>query len=64
MQWHNYREKHDNKLLFQMHIYECTNKGTQTQEKQNILQYEIQKKSHNNNTKKQDYILLLFALFI
>ena len=31
--------------------------------KQNILQYEIQKKSHNN-TKKQDYILLLFALFI
>ena len=33
-----------------MHIYECANKGTQTQA--------------NNNTKKQDYILLLFALFI
>jgi len=49
-----------------MHIYECTNKGTQTQEKTNILQYEVQKKSHNNNNlgKKQDYILLLFALFI
>jgi len=47
-----------------MHMYECTNKGTQTQEKQNILQYEIQKKSHNNNTKKQDYNLLLIALFI
>ena len=48
-----------------MHIYECTNKGSQTQEKnKTILQYEIQKKSHNNNTKTQDYILLLFALFI
>ena len=36
-----------------MHIYECTNKGSQTQEKnKTILQYEIQKKSHNNNTKK------------
>ena len=33
-----------------MHTYECTNKGTQTQD--------------NNNTEKQDYILSLFALFI
>jgi len=36
-----------------MHVYECTNKGTQTQEKQNILQYEIQNKSHNNTTKNK-----------
>ena len=33
MQWHKYREKHDNKLLFKCIFIQCTNKGTQTQEK-------------------------------
>ena len=48
-----------------MLIYECTNKGTQTQEKNNILQYEIQKKSHNNNTKKPRlYSSFICAIYI
>jgi len=47
-----------------MHIYECTNKGTQTQEKTKHITIRDTKESHNNNTKKQDYILLFFALFI
>ena len=49
MQWHKYREKHGNKLLFKcifmnVHIRVHTRKR-----KQNILQYEIQKKSDNYN---------------
>ena len=65
MQWHKYREKHDNKLLFKCIFMNVQIRVHKRKKKQNILQYEIQKKSHNlNNTKKQDYILLLFALFI
>ena len=66
MQWHKYREKHDNKLLFKCIIMNVQIRVHRRKKKQNILQYEIQKKSHNNNNlgEKQDYILLLFALFI
>ena len=64
MQWHKYREKHDNKLLFKCIFMNVKIRVHRRKKKQNILQYEIQKKSHNNNTKHQDYILLLFALFI
>jgi len=66
MQWHKYREKHDNKLLFKCIFMNVQIRVHRRKKKQNILQYEVQKKSHNNNNlgKKQDYILLLFALFI
>ena len=49
-----------------MHNYECTNKGTQTQEK-NKTYYNTRYKRKVIIIilkKKQDYILLLFALFI
>jgi len=50
-----------------MHIYECTNKGTQYARKKNILQYEIQKKSHNNNNlgkKTRLYSPYICAIYI
>ena len=52
MQWHKYREKHDNKLLFKCIFMNVQIRVHRRKKKQNILQYEIQKKSHNNNTKK------------
>ena len=66
MQWHKYREKHDNKLLFKCIFMNVQIRVHRRKKKQGILQYEVQKKSHNNNNlgKKQDYILLLCALFI
>ena len=51
MQWHKYRETHDNKLLFKCIIMNVQIRVHRRKKKQNILQCEIQKKSHNNNTK-------------
>ena len=51
MQWHTYREKHDNKLLFKCMFMNVQIRVHRRKKKQNILQCEIQKKSHNNNTK-------------
>ena len=49
-----------------MHIYECTNKGTQTQGKKTYYNTRYKRKVIIIIIwgKKQDYILLIFALFI
>ena len=47
-----------------MHIYECTNKGTQMQEKTKHYNTRYKRKVIIIILKNQDYILLLFALFI
>ena len=49
MQWHKYREKHDNKLLFKCIFMNVQIRVHRRKKKQNILQYEVQKESHNNN---------------
>ena len=49
MQWHTYREKHENKLLFKCIFMNVQIRVHRRKKKQNISQYEIQKKSHNNN---------------
>ena len=65
MQWHTYREKHDNKLLFKCMFMNVQIRVHRRKKKQNILQYEIQKKSHNNNTKKTRlYSSFICAIYI
>ena len=66
MQWHTYREKHDNKLLFKCMFKNVQIRVHRRKKKQNILQYEIQKKSHNNNTKKNTrlYSSFICAIYI
>ena len=67
MQWHKYREKHDNKLLFKCIFMNVQIRVHRRKKKQNILQYEIQKKSHNNNNfggKTRLYSSYICAIYI
>ena len=66
MQWHKYREKHDNKLLSKC-IFMNVQKRVHRRKEKNILQYEIQKKSHNNNNlgkKTRLYSPYICAIYI
>ena len=64
MQWHNYREKHDNKLLFKCIFMNVQIRAHRRKKNKTYYNARYKRKVIIIILKKQDYILFLFALFI